>query len=297
MKISNRDWIQLSTYLDGELSRKETDQISRRIKNDPALQAALEELRITKDVLSASPELRVPRNFTLSSGQVGIKPRRPVYRKYQLAAALMSFLLIGVLVLDFGRILTGGAFAPGASMAEQIVLEKAAEDSIDAPVEEPALMAEAPPEEGDRSTAEDDLSADGEEAFLADEDAPETEEMEGVIAEDLASEAEAEVQTVEEVPPAAGTQVGEAKTAGEESEDEVMAAEEAEETDLANLASPTATPVPSPYQTQPPAFYAEPGTRATPPRQISPLRVLEIIFLVGGISFGITAWVLKRKRS
>ena len=41
MKISKRDWTQLSAYLDGELSQRDLTKLENRIKKDPDFQAAL----------------------------------------------------------------------------------------------------------------------------------------------------------------------------------------------------------------------------------------------------------------
>jgi hypothetical protein len=295
MKISNRDWIQLSAFLDGELSRREADKLSHRINNDPGLQAALEELKATKEVLRSTPELPVPRNFTLSKSQVGIKTRKPVYRKYQLAAALMSFMLIGVLVLDFGTVLLGGSFAPAAPMAEVVMMEKAVEDSLDLPAEEPALMTEAPPEVSERSTSDEEISADTEEGYAAEAPSAESEAMDGIAEKEVPAEAEGEVLALEEASPPAGTQIGELETGQEESPEELMAAEQPEDADQTNIAEPTSTPLPSPYQTQTLPEVEEVTDWEVARRPVNPLRVLEIIFLVGLLGFGITAWVLRRK--
>jgi len=311
MKISNRDWIQLSAYLDGELSRREMEQLRSRIEADPDLQTVLEELKTTKDILRKTPEIHVPRNFTLSPTQVGIRSRRPVYRKYQLAAALMSFMLIGVLVLDFGRIFMGGAFAPAAPMAEEIMMEKGVEDSLDVPLEEPSLLSAEAEGDSARASAEEEATSEVEEEFAEVAAAPETEPEEGMVEEE-APAAEAEVQAVEvagapavsegvqavdEVGAPAGTQVGETKSAGEETHEEVMAADQGDGADQANLVSPTGTPLPTPYPTQSPTYYEEPVVWEAPRRLINPFRVLETIFFVGLLGFGITAWVLRKRDS
>ena len=138
MKISHREWIQLSSYLDGALNPKEMNLFEKRIQQNPGLQSALKELQITKNVLKHAPQVTIPRNFTLTHAMVGIKPRVPAGRGYRLAAAALSFLFIGVVVLDFSSLIAGGSFAPSApkEMLQDAVSESAADF-----MEEPSLMA------------------------------------------------------------------------------------------------------------------------------------------------------------
>jgi len=42
MKISNRDWVQLSSYLDGEMNPREIKRIEDRLAKEPVLQHTLE---------------------------------------------------------------------------------------------------------------------------------------------------------------------------------------------------------------------------------------------------------------
>ncbi|MCJ7658985.1 MAG: hypothetical protein MUO67_07530 [Anaerolineales bacterium] len=72
-QIKSRDWEALSTYLDGQLSNREHTRLEARLKSDPDLQSALEDLRQTRSVIRSLPKLRVPRNFSLTPEMVGIK--------------------------------------------------------------------------------------------------------------------------------------------------------------------------------------------------------------------------------
>jgi anti-sigma factor RsiW len=62
MQITDRDWAQLSAYIDGELSGRELRQVRKKIQTDPLLQAALEQLKITKQILQTAPRIPAPRN-------------------------------------------------------------------------------------------------------------------------------------------------------------------------------------------------------------------------------------------
>jgi hypothetical protein len=283
MKISNRDWIQLSAYLDDELNQKEIELLRRRIETDPALQAALEEINLTRTVLRKTPQIQVPRNFTLQQEQVGIKEKRPVYKGYRLAAVLMSFLLIGVMVIDFGRFFVGGAMAPAmAPVAEEMMLEKAVEI---APEEEdqPVMMAAEEMPESDRSVA-DEMAFEGEASQPA-------EEKEGVVEEEMepmAEEAEESVTPTPEPTQMTGlTSPGVAETEeGETATNDVGKGEDSE-TLLQNEGQPAATQV---------TRYADDNQVWEPVRrQISIFRILEIILTIGVLGLGVTSWVLRKR--
>jgi len=102
--VTPRDWEALSAYLDEEISLKERLRLEARIKSDPALGAALEELRRTRVVLRSQPRQQAPRNFTLTPQMAGIKQGRPpvprFYTKLRLASALATVFFLIVLVGD-----------------------------------------------------------------------------------------------------------------------------------------------------------------------------------------------------
>ncbi len=303
MKISNRDWGQLSAFLDGELSRRNKIQLEKRMKVNPDLQAALEELKITKQILSKTPRILVPRNFMLTPAQIGIKTRQPVYRRYRLAAALMSFVFIGVLILDFGGIFLGGTLAMSlAPKSQEVMLDAAAESAIDE-MEEPALLAA----EADNARAAEEEFAEevsapaeaaDEEVEVMEETALSASEPEEVLAEEELEPA-VDGEVAEEAPPGVGTESpGEAKTAtGEDAAGGETLAEQHDDQDQANQAVPSPTAEGLPLTTQA-VTYADELSRWEIQREpISTLRILEIIFGLGIIGFGAAAWVLKRRDS
>jgi hypothetical protein len=92
---SSRDLEQLSAYLDGQLSRPDRARLEVRIRSDPALAGALEELRQTRTILRHTPQRRATRNFSLTPGMAGIRP--PVPRlvpvlSWASAAAMLFFI-------------------------------------------------------------------------------------------------------------------------------------------------------------------------------------------------------------
>jgi len=220
----------------------------------------------------------------------------------------------------------GGALAPAmAPLSEELYLEKAVEDSMADLQEEPALMAAEAEGESERSTADEAASSETGEAFAGDTEepegepdevmveeaaapaaeveegfsedapAPEIELAEGMAEEESAPALEAEAQASDEDAAPAETELGESKSTGRDTSDEEIAAEDSDDGDQLNLATPTGTAPPSPYPTEPTIYYEEPAAWEAPRTQISPVRVLEIIFALGVLGFGITAWALRRR--
>ena len=92
---SFRDVEQLSAYLDGQLSQAERARLESRLKADPSLSAALEELRLTRALLRRTPQRRAPRNFTLTPRMAGIRPPVPrVVPAFRFASAVATLLLL-----------------------------------------------------------------------------------------------------------------------------------------------------------------------------------------------------------
>jgi len=283
MKISNRDWVQLSSYLDGELNSREITKLEERLTDEPVLQHALEILQQTKLTLRQTPKLKVPRNFFLTPDLVGLKTRPRPVRVYRLASALMMFMLIGVLVLDFGRTFVSGSMAPAAP--KEVMLEAVADAAVDV-LDEPALMEAEGEMESDRAVSEFEAGASPEEESPAPQVAAEAVE-EG---EALGAAKEAESKSTEEE----ATDVDASTNQAEEWQED----EDAEELPVPSLTfapETPGTPVPEP---SPAVYYPDEEIhRIEKVTTFDPYRILEIIFGLGAISFGITAWVIKRRKS
>jgi len=262
MKISKRDWVQLSAYVDGELTQRELTRLEARIENNPEFQAALEGLKEVKAVLAHTPRLAPPRNFTLQGSPVQSPQKQIPTRGYRLAAAVLSFLFIGVVVVDLGSTaLSGGMLASQAPRAEEVLLESAADE-----MEETALLAA-------EEAAEGELIPDLEMETMA--EAPENyqgvEEGEvGVMEESLAKSAE------EDADRAAG---GGEDVVGEVSEDSSNGLPEEERSALEEEQI-----APSPEV-----------ERTDDIRQIPWLRIIEILLGLGAVGFGGAAWLKRRK--
>lgn len=270
MQITDRDWAKLSAYLDGELSGRELKQLRKKIQADPLLQTALEQLKITKQILQAAPQIPAPRNFILTPEMIGVRSKKPSFSGYRLAAALTSFLLIGVLILDFGGIFfTGAMSAVSSQKSLEAQLESMPEAAADA-MEEPALLDTA------GEVAEDLMVAEYEEEFT-DEGAPAVaaEAVEESLAEGMVRE-EQEEKTQD-----ADTMAGANRAQGDE---DSLSTEQV---------SPSQTPEPPPVIIE---YYPEEEVHG-PVRGagISILRILEILFGLGVVGFSAAAWTKRRK--
>ena len=283
MKISNRDWVQLSSYLDGEMNPREIKKIEDRLTKEPVLQLALEELHRTKLTLQQTPKLIVPHNFILTPEMVGLKTRPRPVRRYRLASALMTFMLIGVLVLDFGRAFVSGSMVPAAP--KEVMLEAISDSAADA-LEEPALMEAEGVIESDRAVAETEAGAPLEEESPAPQVADEAVEK----GEALGAAQEAESKSTEEETIDADVTTNQAEEWQEDEDAEELAVP-------SQTVAPEipGTPVPQP---SPSVYFSDDEIhRIEKIPSIDLFRTLEIIFGLGAISFGIAAWVIKRRKS
>jgi len=101
-QIKSRDLEVLSAYLDGQLASREQTRLETRLKSDPDLQSALEELRQTRNMLRSLPKLRVPRNFTLTPEMLGFKrDTTRIFPVLRLTSVLAMILLAFVFFGDF----------------------------------------------------------------------------------------------------------------------------------------------------------------------------------------------------
>jgi hypothetical protein len=94
-KITTRDMEAISAYLDNELKPREYDRLTARLQAEPRLRAVLDEMKQTRTMLRNIPQVRPPRNFTLSPEVV---PRRSsllqLFPSLQFASALAAILLV-----------------------------------------------------------------------------------------------------------------------------------------------------------------------------------------------------------
>jgi hypothetical protein len=104
-QITGREWEDLSAYLDGQLSPKESARLEEKLQARADLRRALEELSRTRMLLRSQPPVRAPRNFLLSPKMVGERrapaPANRLFPVMRLASALAMALFVLALVGDF----------------------------------------------------------------------------------------------------------------------------------------------------------------------------------------------------
>ncbi len=119
----------LSAYIDNQLAAGERGALEERLRHEPRLQAALEDLRGTVAVLRELDPLPLPRSFTLDPAAFARRPS-PWFGWLRLGATLASVLLAMTFAVDLvGRGGGMSASAPAAAPAPQSSDSAAAERS------------------------------------------------------------------------------------------------------------------------------------------------------------------------
>jgi hypothetical protein len=297
-KIPQRDWEAISAYIDNQLKPRERSRIEARLRTDPKLQAALDELTRTRAMLRQLPQVRVPRNFTLTPEMVGSKPfSLRMFPTFRFASAIATILLVLVVAADLfsGNILTpqiNEVVAPQFFAGEVVeATEAALPEPFQAPAEgEQGLQAEsAQPieQEGEFRTA--DAVAEEEGAAIGNEGAEVA--VEEPPSESLEEPALSVAKGVEEPTETPGF-----TTNADEQDltEEAVAPPEVGESVLEP--SPTeATPIPT--ATLEPT--AVPAPVATAPLEIddppiTPVRVVELALAIFALLTGVVAFFLRR---
>ena len=228
-ELSRKDIERISLYLDGELSPEEAAEVETAIAESAVARETYEELRVTRELLATLPEVRIPRSFTLTPEDAGIRQRPPAYPVLRFATVLAAFffvVLVGLDVLASG--LTFGASAP--AMAPQMELAAPADEMLSAEqdmvsVPEEEVVEGAPAELGDAvldgvGESLQENAAEG--RAVADEPQPPSAEAEAPLAEEP-SYAATSVPTTSE---AEALELEQEKLAAGEGVDEVLPAPE-----------------------------------------------------------------------
>ena len=122
-RLPPRDLEALSAHADGRLSPVEAQRMDVRLREDPALRRALDEIRVTSALLRALPSVRPPRNFLLTPEMAGVRRRWLGYPALQLATAMATLAFFVTVGLDVFAPVAGSvafrAVAPSEEMAVQ----------------------------------------------------------------------------------------------------------------------------------------------------------------------------------
>ena len=114
-----REWEELSAYLDDQLSPRKRAVVEKRLEESPELRSALEDLSRTRKLIRDQPRKRAPRNFSLSPEMAGLRLGKPAlpagYPALRLASALATIFFVLLSISQFW--LTG---APTMKMAQHV---------------------------------------------------------------------------------------------------------------------------------------------------------------------------------
>lgn len=293
---SIKDWVKLSSYLDGELNDREKNKLEQLLRANPDLQNELEQLRQTRAMLRTMPRKKAPRNFTLSPEMAAARKPRfwvPLFSLSSAASAVVA------LVLLFIQLLPG--FFAGAQPG---MLAKDTQMEMTAPMA--ASEAEGEPDIIYWDGPQDQLQVEGKGGGgLTEEQAP----MQ-MVAPPVEKEG---VQPEEEIAEAAPQEAVEEEAVAEESITEEPAAEEsmpeAMEIEIVEESEqdiPSTTNLEEELTDESPILGIRPTDelgQITVPTPITieaedlpfPFWLLEIIFLSLAVAFGFIAFVLWRR--
>lgn len=218
-RISATDLERLSAYLDGELEPSESSSLESRLRDDPTLLQALQELRRTVDTLRSLPAAAPPRDFRLNEQMIGrrsgagLRNRIRELRLYpvmQLGTAIagLAFVVLAGFDVLVNNSLAGVSVRREAAPAAAPLAGQSAADAL--------APGELQDEDEQPMTAEQQLeiTAAAEQEFAA-----EAQAEPGAEADEAPSEAQPE-QDLAAAPPAEGTA---------EAEEQLRAAEPADD--------------------------------------------------------------------
>ncbi len=94
--LSFKDYQLLSAYMDGQLSTREKARVESMLAGDPDFKLAHDEFSRLKKMMKAMPQVKAPRNFTLSAAVAPQKPQR-----FFLAPALNYAALVTAILFVF----------------------------------------------------------------------------------------------------------------------------------------------------------------------------------------------------
>lgn len=98
--LSNKDYLLISAYLDGELTPSQRADVEKHLDTDLQFREALVSLQYTKQLLKSLPKVRARRNFTLTPDKVKktAKPQRfqPAWGMVSAFSTLMLIVIFAV---------------------------------------------------------------------------------------------------------------------------------------------------------------------------------------------------------
>ena len=135
--ISNKDWINLSAYIDGALSEQERARLDKRLAESKDLQQELANLQRLKAAVHALPKKKAPRDFMLTPDMVKArKPQANLFASFRLASVAATILF---LVAFAGEAILKGNIFQGQQPAA-LEMEAALSRESDQAVEDPQII-------------------------------------------------------------------------------------------------------------------------------------------------------------
>jgi anti-sigma factor RsiW len=218
--LTDRDYLQISAYLDGQLAPDEQRSFEDRLQGQPELRVALYDLRRTQTLLRSTPALKRPRNFMLSPEMVKARQRPRAYPFFQVIFAAASLLFAIVFTGDLVQTSVRSLGANSAPAAESVAVDTAGDEAfLDIAEEEAAAGAaeaaagEAAPELEMAENA-DDSAADSAMEEPTDGSAESTDES----GSSESAGAPTQAAVIEESEDVASDDSGEANDAGSEAD-------------------------------------------------------------------------------
>lgn len=294
-KIRRRDLEQISAYLDGELSENDARRVEARIQTDATLRRVLQELQSTRKMIADLPEIRSPRNFTLTPEMAGVRQRINLYPVFRFATVIAT---AAFAVLVGADALTSRGFVATQEVPEAARMVLESEVEAEAPVGvavEQAEVFEAPMEDAVIG-AVGDVTEDAGPEFLAPEGSPDPREAEITPREprfqglgtDTGGESLAEQTKVESAPAADGPPLAEDEVVPPEEGFDLQAAPENAFPSIITEDEPTAI-----IEVVPAPILVEPQEQEP---EINLLRIAEVGIGTLALISAILTWILRRAR-
>jgi hypothetical protein len=204
-KTLNRQDIEaLSAFLDGQLPGRERRQLEARLRQEPDLKQAFEELRLTRAVLRRAPQIKRRRNFTLTGEMLGIRSKPRGFAVMRLVSVVAS-VLFGIMVA--GEVFLGGMVMSDAAEVSNsfAAMEEKVSYGDEAGGEAMEATEEAPEEPAPAEAVEEPADMTGEDSgdYGAPADMEEGDAGEEVAAEEAPTDEVAEPSGGGGVPPTA----------------------------------------------------------------------------------------------
>jgi anti-sigma factor RsiW len=274
-----QDIDRLSAYIDDQLAPGEKAALEQRLGREPELRSALHELRLTVTALRGLPQVKPPRNFTLTPAMAGLpargrpQPRRSLFGTLRLAASLSALALAVVVGGDFAA--TQGLLGNAAPAQEIVFTAESGTGAAD------ASMTAAPESEGEITT----LNAEEAEDPAGGVDVPPAPEG----TPDPVAAMLAPTQTPSADRSASATAVTQTDA------DETATSDLFEAESVPAEATEDPKAVPAPELTEEVLLYAPEVQTAQPePQGLPPIRVVEAALAMLTVLLGLGTWLASR---